>query len=101
MKECPPEAAIEKIIEYSTLPGTSRHHWGTDIDLVLGDIEVEGDLLLEEHFHQGGPYEKLRLWMEKMPVPLVLFWCTPTMRKEKGSTTNHGTIAMPLYPFLI
>ena len=59
-----PEAAIEKIIEYSTLPGTSRHHWGTDIDLVLGDIEVEGDVLLEEHFHQGGPYEKLRLWME-------------------------------------
>ena len=61
----PPEAAIEKIIEYSTLPGTSRHHWGTDIDLVLGDIEVKGDVLLEEHFHQGGPYEKLRLWMEK------------------------------------
>ena len=61
----PPEAAIEKIIEYSTLPGTSRHHWGTDIDLVLGDVEVEGDILLEEHFHQGGPYEKLRLWMEK------------------------------------
>lgn len=60
-----PEAAIEKIIEYSTLPGTSRHHWGTDIDLVLGDIEVEGDVLLEEHFHQDGPYEKLRLWMEK------------------------------------
>ena len=22
-------------------------------------------MLLEEHFHQGGPYEKLRLWMEK------------------------------------
>ena len=61
----PPEAAIEKIIEYSTLPGTSRHHWGTDIDLVLGDIEVEGDVLLEEHFHQSGPYEKLRLWMER------------------------------------
>ena len=60
-----PEAAIEKIIEYSTLPGTSRHHWGTDIDLVLGDIEVQGDVLLEEHFHQGGAYEKLRLWMEK------------------------------------
>ena len=60
-----PETAIEKIIEYSTLPGTSRHHWGTEIDLVLGNIEVEGDVLLEEHFHQGGPYEKLRLWMEK------------------------------------
>ncbi len=23
-----PEENIQKIIEYSTLPGTSRHHWG-------------------------------------------------------------------------
>lgn len=23
----------EKILEYSSMPGTSRHHWGTDIDL--------------------------------------------------------------------
>lgn len=60
-----PAAAIEKIIEYSTLPGTSRHHWGTDIDLVLGNIEVEGDILSEAHFHDGGAFEKLRLWLEK------------------------------------
>ena len=31
-----PEKAIEKIIEYSTIPGTSRHHWGTDFDIVDG-----------------------------------------------------------------
>ena len=31
----PTKRAIKKIIEYSTLPGTSRHHWGTDIDLIL------------------------------------------------------------------
>ena len=30
-----PDENIKKIIEYSTLPGTSRHHWGTDIDLSL------------------------------------------------------------------
>ena len=35
------EAAIDKIIEYSTLPGTSRHHWGTDIDIIdAGPPEV-------------------------------------------------------------
>ena len=28
-----PLQAIDKIIEYSTVPGTSRHHWGTDLDL--------------------------------------------------------------------
>src|SRR5690625_7396566 len=25
---------IDKIIEYSTIPGTSRHHWGTDLDII-------------------------------------------------------------------
>ena len=29
-----PMENINKIIEYSTLPGTSRHHWGTDIDII-------------------------------------------------------------------
>lgn len=56
--------AILKIIEYSTLPGTSRHHWGTDIDLIDGSKKVLGDVLLEEHFHQGA-YQKLRLWLQK------------------------------------
>jgi len=29
-----PIQAIRKIVEYSTIPGTSRHHWGTDIDII-------------------------------------------------------------------
>lgn len=28
-----PKARINKIMEYSSMPSTSRHHWGTDIDL--------------------------------------------------------------------
>lgn len=28
-----PKAKALKILEYSSMPGTSRHHWGTDIDL--------------------------------------------------------------------
>ncbi len=56
--------AIAKIIEYSTLPGTSRHHWGTDIDLIDGSKKVAGDVLLEEHFHRG-EYQKLHQWMQK------------------------------------
>lgn len=55
--------AISKIIEYSTLPGTSRHHWGTDIDIIEGNKKVEGDVLLEKHFHEG-KYHELRLWLE-------------------------------------
>jgi len=28
-----PEARARKILRYSSMPGSSRHHWGTDIDL--------------------------------------------------------------------
>lgn len=34
MKDIPDEKTRAlKILEYSSMPGTSRHHWGTDIDL--------------------------------------------------------------------
>lgn len=60
-----PEKAITKIIEYSTIPGTSRHHWGTEIDVIDAQPLVEGDVLLEEHFHDSGPYVKLGRWLTK------------------------------------
>ena len=60
-----PEKAIEKIIEYTTIPGTSRHHWGTDIDIVDANVtQPKGDILLEEHFNKGGVYSSLKQWME-------------------------------------
>ncbi|UNY97352.1 M15 family metallopeptidase [Zhouia spongiae] len=61
----PPRQAIARIIEYSTIPGTSRHHWGTDIDIVDGSKKVSGDLLDPEKFAHGGPYEPLKKWMDK------------------------------------
>ncbi|MDC6406512.1 MULTISPECIES: M15 family metallopeptidase [Maribacter] len=60
-----PMAAIEKIIEYSTIPGTSRHHWGTDADIIDGYRNVEGDVLDPEKYGNGGPYEDFKLWMDK------------------------------------
>lgn len=60
-----PLAAITKIITYSTLPGTSRHHWGTDIDLIDGNAKASGDVLLPEKFGAGGPFEGLKLWLNE------------------------------------
>ena len=59
-----PLAAIDKIVEYSTIPGTSRHHWGTDIDIIDGNAPAEGDVLVPEKFYDGGPYGKLKAWMD-------------------------------------
>ncbi len=59
-----PLPAIDKIIEYSTIPGTSRHHWGTDIDIVDGYRKVEGDVLVPSKFGPGQPYEDFKKWMD-------------------------------------
>ena len=59
-----PIEAIDKIIEYSTIPGTSRHHWGTDIDIIDGNVKTDGDVLVPEKFQAGGPYAKLEEWMD-------------------------------------
>lgn len=60
-----PLSAIDKIIEYSTIPGTSRHHWGTDIDIIDGYRKTEGDVLVPEKFEAGGPFEDFKKWMDE------------------------------------
>jgi LAS superfamily LD-carboxypeptidase LdcB len=59
-----PLEAVDEIIKYSTIPGTSRHHWGTDADLVDGSKRAEGDLLVPEKFEAGGPFEDFKTWMD-------------------------------------
>lgn len=61
-----PAEAISEIITYSSIPGTSRHHWGTDIDLIDDAVQApEGDLLLEEHYHGEAAFSNLKMWMEQ------------------------------------
>lgn len=60
-----PQQAIEKIIEYSTIPGTSRHHWGTDIDIIDANAPRPKSVLQEKNFHGDGPFCKLKEWLNK------------------------------------
>lgn len=59
-----PIKAIEKIIQYSTIPGTSRHHWGTDLDIVDNSVKQPRNVLLEKHFHNGGAFSRFKTWMD-------------------------------------
>ena len=79
-----PEENRKKIITYSTLPGTSRHHWGTDIDIIDGGATVEGDVLLATHFHEGGPFEKLRLWLEAHAAEYGFYYAYPNNAERTG-----------------
>lgn len=60
-----PEEAISKIIEYSTIPGTSRHHWGTDIDIVDGSVPQPTSVLDPKHFEKRAVFEKFKKWMDE------------------------------------
>ena len=54
-KEAPePKTRALKILEYSSMPGSSRHHWGTDID--LNDLNNPA-------FEKGGKHEKVYEWL--------------------------------------
>ena len=55
-KDAPePKDRALKILEYSSMPGSSRHHWGTDID--LNDLN-------NASFEPGGKYEKVYEWLQ-------------------------------------
>jgi len=60
-----PEKAIAKIIEYSTLPGTSRHHWGTDFDIVDRSKPFPKRVLTVENYSEENVYSKLKNWMNE------------------------------------
>lgn len=51
-----PKEIVNTILEYSSAPGTSRHHWGTDLDLNSFD---------NGYFEKGGKGEFLYTWLQK------------------------------------
>lgn len=75
---------ILKIIEYSTIPGTSRHHWGTDIDIVDDNFKPEGDVLLTEKFYNDGPYVQLKKWLDMNSEKFGFYIVYTKNSKRKG-----------------
>lgn len=61
------EEKVEAILVYSALPGTSRHHWGTDIDIYADNLLPENQKLQLEpwEYEIDGPFEQLSLWLER------------------------------------
>jgi LAS superfamily LD-carboxypeptidase LdcB len=61
----PPER-IGAILLWSALPGASRHHWGTDVDLIDRNATPAGYQvkLTREEFAPQGPFARLAQWLE-------------------------------------
>jgi len=56
---------LHKIIEYSTIPGTSRHHWQTDIDIIQQINNMPKNLLVPGNYESEGPFCKMKEWMDQ------------------------------------
>ena len=59
-------ARIDAILLWSALPGASRHHWGTDMDLVDARAIPPGYRvqLTPQEFAPGGPFADLGEWLD-------------------------------------
>jgi len=59
-------ALIDAILTWSALPGASRHHWGSEIDVIDMAALPAGapPQLLARHFAVGGCFERLNGWLD-------------------------------------
>jgi LAS superfamily LD-carboxypeptidase LdcB len=60
-----PGTRVETILLWSALPGASRHHWGSDIDVADGGVIAAGyePRLAVEEYRRGGPFAALSAWL--------------------------------------
>ena len=58
-----PSQAVYEIIRFSTIPGTSRHHWGTEIDIIDSNYPDEEDVLISKKFEKDGIFFKVKNWL--------------------------------------
>lgn len=58
---------IDCILNWSALPGGSRHQWGTEIDVVDGAVMPDGyqPKLLPEEVKEGGLFYPLHCWLNE------------------------------------
>lgn len=58
---------VEAILCWSALPGASRHHWGTEIDVYDRAAMPEGYrlLLLPSEAAPGGVFHRLHCWLDE------------------------------------
>lgn len=66
MEALAPAERVAAILLWSALPGMSRHHWGSDIDVADGRAMAAGyrPRLEIGEYRRGGPFAALSSWLD-------------------------------------
>lgn len=70
-----PIEIVDSILCWSALPGASRHHWGSDID-VIDRAAIDAGYrvrLLPDEYAQGGVFHRLNEWLQHRAVEFGYF----------------------------
>ena len=52
------------ILRFSALPGASRHHWGTELDVYSAQLQIKPLQLLASEYQAGGPQHAVSQWLD-------------------------------------
>ncbi|WP_411360055.1 M15 family metallopeptidase [Pseudidiomarina sp. YC-516-91] len=97
---------IEAIMTWSALPGASRHHWGTDLDVfdprpfAAGTRQLE---LIPAEYEEGGPCHSLALWLSQHAADFGFYF---PYRQYRGGVAaepwhlSYGSLATDAHQLL-
>lgn len=86
---------INAILHWSALPGTSRHHWGTDVDIYDPSLLPEGSKLKLEpwEYEEGGYFYPLSQWLAENMQHFGFY--LPFAQHTHGAALNKGVAIEP------
>lgn len=87
------EEILFSILRWSALPGFSRHHWGTELDVYdKKAIPPEGYevQLIPQEFSQGGIFHDLHLWLEEAMTNQQSFGFFRPYAKDQGGVSPES-----------
>ncbi|WP_084592403.1 M15 family metallopeptidase [Pseudohaliea rubra] len=67
LRELAPREQLAAVLRFSALPGTSRHHWGTDLDIYDASALPAGQkpALTPAEVAPGGVFDPLHSWLDE------------------------------------
>ncbi|MFA9441394.1 M15 family metallopeptidase [Uliginosibacterium sp. sgz301328] len=69
------DGLVDAILSWSALPGASRHHWGSEFDVIDRAALPDGyrPRLLPDEYVAGGPFARLGEWLHTGPIEFGFF----------------------------